>query len=269
MCEQLKYKKIKSGYSTKKLGSLWSFPKYFVFTLFLTGTALFLGGCAAIPLSAEHAGSIHKIGVVSLLGNSIHGSFTGTTIFGNRIFDENASEIRMDETAESIVIKEIRAGGRYSAVALPQERAEALAKSQAANGWRTRLYGAHSNDLNEQAVLIARAHQVDAVIFIIPVSESEAPVPRNGWGIAGTNHFGLTSFMAYVNSQVKLMDGHTGKVLAETLNKEVAAAAAPKGFPWKDGYSQYSASEKELIRNQLHTILETTLPKELQAMNLR
>jgi len=270
MCEQLKCKKIVSVILNQTRGSLWPFPKQFDVVFFLIGAALFFGGCAAVPLGAEHRASIHKIGVVSLLGNSIHGSFTGTTIFGNRVFDEHAPEIRMDERAESIVIQEIRAGGLFSAVALPQERAAAFACNQAAHAdWRTLLYGAHSNDLNEQAVRLTRAHQLDAVVFIVPQIESETPVPRNGWGIAGANCFGLTRFLAYVNSQVVLMDGKTGKVLAQTLNGDLPKADSLKGFPWKDGYSNYTVSEKEMIRNHLYSILETSLPRELQAMKLR
>lgn len=215
---------------------------------FLLFTTLFLSGCASSLTPADKA-RIRRVGVVSLVGDSIRGSYVGLTVFNNEYYDAAVPDFALDQILETESAHSIGSGG----VALPMERAalESAAK------YRSILAGGAPYDLSRAKggiQNIAAQRKLDAVAIWTPTVFEDYGMRLRGASLsAGT--FGR-KMGAGIYAVMDVYDGATGMRLARNVGNVAhlgGFGAADPGIldiRWRDKFEQFTPEERATIRSE-------------------
>jgi hypothetical protein len=126
----------------------------FTFFLFL----FLLVGCATIkPIPQEELNAIHKIGVVSILGDNLKIRFIGTTIFNN--FDKDVSVIdwKIDKYVVDTLDEEITQSTSMSFQSVEYDIRPLLITYDKGN---------HSDQVKNELEALSKKNELDALIFV-------------------------------------------------------------------------------------------------------
>ena len=84
-----------------------------------------LGACDTLDLkrtvSEDNLATLHRVGVVSLIGDDLHVVTRGLTVFGNSAFDATLPEWQIDATAQDRVLADLSRNPAFQSVRLERE----------------------------------------------------------------------------------------------------------------------------------------------------
>lgn len=187
---------------------------------------LLLANCAALDMKRgvndENKAKIHKVAVISLLGDKFHNIHIGTTAFTN---EESVHQVNwgIDDYATAIAVDKLKATGRYEVVALkptPQLQS-AIEQNNDHPISIIDLFTDHADTSGLQTQLAQSG--ADTAIIINPVYYDNAPFLRPGYGLFEKNTIGLTAECEYAQFVVMAYD-----------------VANKKNFGWQWGFNTWS-----------------------------
>lgn len=233
-----------------------------VFTIFLV--ALVLSACAAPKLTAEQAGSIKKIGIVSLLPQEVKYRKIGITVFNNEFKSLPAGNV-FNVAARTSAEQFLRQSGKYE---VKQIEVDVAPMASRLNG-RSMVMSQNIERIDVEVVELAKANGVDAVIVVGENFDAE----RGVFGLA----MGLRAGLGDIRS-AGAMAGL--QVAGITARKEIflgwypsvgigRGVSRPESKPWayklEDNLDE--ATHAEVVR-VLRAAIENEVSAALAAANL-
>ena len=208
--------------------------------LLLLLASLYLTGCASSLTPADQA-RIKRVGVVSLVGDSVRGSYVGLTVFNNHYYDAPVPDFAIDQILEQETARAIGSG----AVALPMERE----RVRSAATYRQFFGGGVPYDMVRSAETlrtIASQRQLDAVLVWVPtIFEDHGARIRGVTLSAGI--FGGGKMGSGVNAVLDVFDGTTGRLLAANVGNTTMGKLTAR---WRDEFSNFTPEERAEIRGE-------------------
>lgn len=199
------------------------------------------------PVSPEELDRPMRVGVISTLGDTVHGAYIGFTIFNNEFFSANVPEWEVDAFTTNTVLKllEKRSGFEYSAI-----KRDALSSKP------------YSSELERELLAAAKQQAFDRVMVVYGERWDQLPQLTPAYGIFVRNALGLTQGCIYAIFRIRILDVATGKQVDQGLGGDgaVCHSERPPKIPFKNQFSHYSPEEKQAMR----TALESTLARSLQ-----
>jgi len=226
--------------------------------LLLPAAILVLGACAAVdiksPLSSEQLARVHKVAVVSLLGDT----FTGISIVAppmtEQHFTASVADWAEDEFVESQAASLLQEAGRFDVAVL------ARGKLSSAD-----LRADHARRLWD----LARDGGYDTVVSIWPSLSQNFPFYRPGYGYFEQTLLGVNHRCLYAAYTVEVYEVATQRRMtwewggAEPCRQDSAEALAYRG-----SLQPYSDVEKLQMRLGLESRLSETLGYALRKMGM-
>jgi len=212
---------------------------------------------ASDTLSEKDADSIHKVAVISALGDTLHLNNIGLTVFQNKVAEVAVPEWEMDDRVLAHALDALRADQRFSFEALNLARGTQLINL---NGPRTALRPAGRRQLIDQG----RLQGADAVLLIEVTGNSNDPTISPGFGLydrhaLGIEHVSICTSIALVLFRV---DGN--KVLA--LQAPNPLTQVSLGWPIKTTWDDLEPPAKKMIQDAIVQAMYARVDSSLQAM---
>jgi hypothetical protein len=206
--------------------------------LVLLLVSIFYSGCASTLTSADKS-RIRRVGVISLVGDSVRGSYVGLTVFGNENYDALMPDLALDQIIETETARSIGSGS----VALPMER-EAV---RSAAGYTRFFAGTAPYDVSRAAGVIraiAAQRKLDALAIWTPTVFEDYGLRLRGASLS-SGTFQKNVMNAGLLAVMDVYDGPTGKRLAGNIG-----TGSPGTFsvPWRDKFEQFTPDERAAIR---------------------
>jgi len=189
--------------------------------------AVLLSACAAPKLSPEQAGTIKRVGVISLMPQEVKYRKIGITVFNNEFKSMPVDDV-FNDTARATVERFLRKSGKYQVTQI-QVDVPGMAKRLNARS----LVMVHNVErIDTEVAELAKKNGVDAVIVVAENFDSERGV------------FGLTMSMRAGLSDIRSSGAMAGLQMAGvTSSKEIFMArypavglgvpvSRPDGKPW-------------------------------------
>ncbi len=208
--------------------------------------SLFFSGCASTLAPADKA-RIHRVGVISLVGDSIRGSYVGMTVFNNEYYDAAVPDFALDQILETESARSIGSGS----VALPMER-EAV---RSAAGYTRFFGGTAPYDVSRAAGVIrgiAAQRKLDALAIWTPTVFEDHGMRLSGASLSA-GLFGK-KMGAGIHAVMGVYDGATGTRLAGNIGSVSNGGAWGSASPgildirWRDKFDQFTPQEREALR---------------------
>lgn len=175
--------------------------------------ALLLSACAAPKLSPQQAGSIKRVGVVSLMPQAVSYRKIGITVFNNE-FKSLPTDDVFNATARASIESYLRSTGKYQVTQIPVD-APAMAGRLNAHS----LVMTHNIErIDTEIADLARKFGVDAVIIVADNFDSERGI------------FGLTMSMRAGFGDIREAGALAGiQMFGVMASKEIFMARYPAG----------------------------------------
>lgn len=207
---------------------------------------------SAASLSEPDAASVHRIAVVSSVGETFHGINIGITVFGNSAWDAPVPEWGVDAGVTDNILLVMKQRGRFPAEPLNL------------NGFKLPWLSRRSQDIDlpddARQALLERARQQGADALLMVMRNSLGTLHRPGFGLVRRNQPGLAAHpCVYVLFGAVLFRVSDGKRISSQVERpcEFEANRTKPQFVWKDAWEQYNATE--------HGALEAAVKHELDA----
>ena len=225
--------------------------------LVLSGTSV--AGLFSGSLSDRDAGSVHKIAVLSLLGNTLYLDTVGLTVFGNNSLHVEVPQWKMDAAVMEHVVQLLQGERRFSAEELT------LASDQV--GWKE-FGGFVGPSAAGRRSIVDQAHKQGADTVLLVVRETnphDGTIPP-GFGLhnrhlLGKDHVDLLASFAVVLIRV---DGD--KVLAQQHPDPLTPG--PASWPIKASWDQLPSDEQSALENSLKQAVFSRVDGVLASMKL-
>lgn len=252
--------------------------------LILCCSALFwLAGCATAPstLPAEKLASIRDVGVISLLGDDIHLTHIGLTVFGNTQTSHAVNDWEIDKHAMEVLQASLQKTGTYQAREITFDRA-ALMQVYTDSVYSPVDFKLVAAELAE----IAQAHGIDTFVVVTRYSAQD-PVGHRSVYYEGAGLFSsgigdaLIKVAPYVWYKLDVVDGKTAQVVASTRGtvkqKNPGLFGPEYTLPyeevdkswWNEDFNAMSETQKNQLRDKLKELLSDSLPHTLEEINLK
>jgi len=209
----------------------------------IAAAVLLLVGCAQMKQSEERRlTTVQRLGIVSLLGDTFHGTHIGITVFENVNFDVAVPAWRIDAHVEDVLARHVRGrhGLEAARIQLPAElRAKLL---EPANP----LLGRDFSPLFAEA----RRQGFSTVLLVRSTAYQNDPLRKPGFGyfqrrsMVGVHGcaYGLYILGLYNAETADHYGWERGPLYCQ------GAAAAPT---FKDRWEDYPVGEREMMREQV------------------
>jgi hypothetical protein len=191
----------------------------------------------ALPgkIKSTEMNAVRKIAVVSELGNTFKGSFTATTIIGNKNFKADVSDWQVDAVLVETAISTLQRTGR-TAFALPASDVKP--------------------DIQQQ-LESARVNGADSLILVSPSRyDNQADFPE-GYGLHRRKIFHIDKTCVYSLFTVKIYNTTTGKPIGWTWSFPVShgtiSCTEGADIVWKDDFSKFTVEERKNLRRSILT----------------
>jgi hypothetical protein len=189
-----------------------------------------------LAVSDNEAEGIDRMAVVSVLGDTFHGIFVGTTAFGNSEFDAEVSHWGIDALVTDHVLAAMTERGQFPAEPLDLGDVS-----------RASLYaGPDDAYLPREAVSrlmeLARKQGVDALLIVQRSRSDNSPFHKPGYGLYKKTTFGLVRQCAYALFDVGVY--RTGDGARIAFRYAVPCETGRDTTPVKASFEQYSAEEQ-------------------------
>lgn len=231
-------------------------------------TLILLGGCVSSRISDAARNGLGRTGVISLLGDTFHGSYSGTTVFNDRSYDANVASWSIDQDTSEYVRAELVAKGI---------RAEDLIVSPAAREAfhgddKGEFYGAdgkvQSNYDELCRTALRQGYDTLVIITGAQVANQYGPPLKPGYGLFVRAVLGITSRFPYAQFMIRVVDLKTEKQLARVLSQATEARPS-ETIPWKDDFEGYSAEEQVALKSAVESHIRREVDRMLVQLNLR
>jgi len=224
----------------------------------LPATVLALCACAAVdlkvPLSGEQLARVHKVAVVSLLGDT----FTGISIvappMAEQHFTATVADWAEDQFVESQAASLLQESGRFDAKVLARGK---LGSAELRADHARRLWD------------LAREQGYDTVVSVWPSVDQNFPFYRPGYGYFEQTLLGVNHRCLYAAYTVEVYDVATQRRMtwewggAEPCRQDSAEALAYRG-----SLEPYTDVEKLQMRLGLESRFSETLAYALKKMGM-
>ncbi|HLW25954.1 MAG TPA: hypothetical protein VKT22_16485 [Steroidobacteraceae bacterium] len=172
-----------------------------------TSDSAFAGLFASSSLSEKDAASIHKIAVISALGNTLHLDNIGLTVFQNKVAEVLVPEWKVDDHLSARVLDLLRADQRFSFEVLNLPPGTQLMNL---DGPRTALRPVGRRQLIDQG----RLQSVDAVLLIEVSGNPNGPTISPGFGLYNQRALGYEQVLICTAIALALFRVDGNKLLA-------------------------------------------------------
>lgn len=230
--------------------------------------ALLFASCASPKITAAQKASLRRVGVVSIMGDEVHGAFRGTTAFGNREHADIAPDFAIDQVAEQAATRRLASAG-IQARPLPSARATLKQNPPPAS------YGldvAFTKEKEARASALVRqicaANNVDGLAIIKPGvfgPNDLTPVRMEGVGRSGANVFGMKSHGVFTILNVLVYD-RAGTRL--TIGGSWPGGEQIEEFGWRERLADYPPAERAVIREKIQAALDKNVSGQLERVGL-
>lgn len=221
------------------------------------GVLVSLGGCVNTRISDAEVRGLGRVGVVSLLGDTFHGIYIGTTVFNNSGYDADVADWQIDpDTAEYVQAKLEKDGIRAEILQTQPAQREIFYR------------GGRNAEPDYGAICQAASEQNYATVVVIARSRSEdEPEFKPGYGLQMRSLLGLSRRYPYAEFVIRVFDVKTEKQLAVGIGPPIEMNSS-NALHWKSHFDEYSPQEKLAIKAGIEDHIRHQIDRELDKMNL-
>lgn len=233
--------------------------------------AILLAGCATThPIKPEKLSSISRVSAVSLLGNELHVTFSGTTIFTNKWLKTDVTNWHIDDFVQEAIEKTIVADGRFSYVDISPDTDTMM-----------KVYGskevspccARDYDLSlirDEIQRISSEYGIDTLILVLESDLQDATgnweaTQRAGYGLYQETFLGLKQTFTHIYIRVIVVDTSNLQELSSNLR---AGGETIDNRYWKSAFETLAPEEKQFIERSIKVQLWENLITALKKMRL-
>lgn len=229
---------------------------------FILFACLFLFGCAGTTsrsvIDISKTSKIKSIAVVSLLGNDFHAIKIGLTVFNNEYYESDVSGWSVDQFAEQEILKYLNYRQNFHGKTLtyePNFRQEFLEKSK--NPFKNQYL---------DVIDLAKKQGANTVIFVEPVTSSNSPLLKPGYGFVEQNKPPFSPIRSpYFAAIIRIISVDDGELLGW---RWITSPGIDQSIKWKGRLENYSPDEIGQIRKTLLNGLGESLRTSLKEMGL-
>jgi hypothetical protein len=210
---------------------------------------LTLSGCAALdlkrPINDDDKAKLKKVGVISLLGDTFHGSSVGTTVFNNTYFTAQVPEWDVDGFAATHALAILRENDRFQSdlISHPNLRAEQLSANKSQLVWE-----------------LAERQGFDTVVSIWPSVSENYPWFQPGYGFLERSFLGMSKRCEYAGYVVEAYNVASRKRIAWEWGGDMPCRmGSEQQLPFKEKFEDYSDDDKRVMRGGLEDRIAETL----------
>jgi hypothetical protein len=225
----------------------------------VVAAALALGACAAMDLkqslTEQERSAMHKVGVVSLLGDKVNGVFVGTTPLNNQHFAAPVAHWNIDAFVVAQIVQLLGQPGAHFAVgeiAHPGLDADALRADRARLLWET-----------------AQSQGFDTVVSVWPTVSENFPFFKPGYGLYDNTLLGHSHRCLYASYTVEIYDVASRRRLAWEWGGESPCHLEDEGgIAYRDGFDNFTEPQKRAILAGVQARIAQSLPYALNHLDL-
>ena len=211
-------------------------------------------------LSDEGAAGMHRLAIICLLGDELHGRKVGITVFSNAEFDAHVASWNIDSTAAEWMLSLARDGGRFREVALLHPDSATLAAVYSGKGRRERVEP-------EGLLAFAAAQEFDAVLVLHRNYYENEPFAEPGLTLLNRRAPGLDRTIPCVAGNLRLFNSRTGKVLAYSGSEDYCPRLdLPAG--WRESWESYAPGEQSAIEAAFKDTLQRRIRAAFTVMRI-
>jgi hypothetical protein len=226
--------------------------------LLLPLTVMVLGACAAVdikrPLSGEQLAQVHKVVVVSLLGDTFNGISIDAPTIKEQDFTASVADWAEDQFIESQTLSLLQETRRFDVAVLAHGK---LGSAE--------LRADHARRVWE----LAREQGFDTVVSIWPSVSQNFPFYKAGYGYFEQTLMGVTHRCLYAAYTVEVYDVATQRRMAwEWGGAEPCRQDSAQALSYRGSLETYSDVEKLQMRLGLESRFSETLAYALTKMGM-
>jgi hypothetical protein len=216
-----------------------------VFFLVFATASPAIAGLFSTALSADDAAQLKHVAVVSSLGDILHASQVGVTVFGNKAFDASVSNWALDASMRTYLLDKIVASGRINGSVEPLVTPTAEQKS---------------------ILALAREGNFDTVVALVPFQNLHDPRLPTGPGLLRRKLPGVDKLYACNSMVMRIWRVNDGKQIGysfvDPCTKEPIAGV------WHDNWNEFTDEEKRSILDLVRSFAEQQILIALRAVRL-
>ncbi len=215
-----------------------------------------------IHLSDKDAVSIHKVAVVSLLGDTLHLDTIGLTVFGNSAVDVPIAEWGIDASVVSHTVERIGAAARYSA--------EPLNVPPSGIGWEKRFNGFEgiSREGKRTMMELAQAQGADTVVAIVRETKSNNRLLRAGLGLVRHRLFGRERVNTVAACSVSIYRVPDLDILGQDHPDPFIVQPTSVAWPLTSTWDDVAPEDKKRIEESIRAFASKVVDGALQKLKL-
>lgn len=233
-------------------------------------TILLIGCVGTVPIKSEQKANLHKIAVVSLLGDEFRFTKIGFTVFNNDTFAKDSSTWKLDNLIEKNIAETIiHTSPDIQIVQVPFDRTELFRIYKPAESFGTyQSLDRIDSELKKKTT----ETPVDAIILVHNNMDQD-PIGRTSVPIAGYGVYYRS--MPFVDPFIKpfalfsivALDGKTLKPISEKYVRGISAAYGKSKISWddqlKNNMSDQLSSE---FRSEIEALIKNNIKSGLKEM---
>ncbi|HVT51412.1 MAG TPA: hypothetical protein VHE77_07590 [Dongiaceae bacterium] len=226
-----------------------------------------LAGCATAPaeVSPEAAAKLKTVGVISLIGGSLHYEQLSLTAFSNEQFEYPAAAFGIDPFAADCIAKDL--AGRYAV------RPVRFNPADFADDKITLKDESGALDSGEPigAVIRAKAQPNDLDAYVV-LTNAREPIGNSnqiqtGIGMRRQHRLLWHDYYTHAIYDVTVVDGHTGKLIAQTSTPAWGGEEVDESY-WPFDEDNVSADQAKKVADSDKKAIQDSLPAALKSLNL-
>lgn len=216
-------------------------------------------GLFSSKLSDGDAAGIHKVAVLSCLGDTLYVDSIGLTAFNNKGFQAPVPQWNMDSSITEHVTEMMRLRGRWPA--------EALNIGFEQLGWHQfGGYSGFSHEGRHRMVEQARAQGADAVLVVCREENPHDSHVKAGFGLYSHSLLGKEHQSLLASYYVMILGVPSDKVLAQQHPDPLVPQKT--ALPMRASWELYTPEEQAGLESDLRKFIYSGLDQALETMNV-
>jgi hypothetical protein len=212
-------------------------------------------GAGMFGPSEKDLSPLHRVGVVSLLGDSFHSVVVGTTIFQNTSNDFPVSQWNIDAFTREEAVRLLEEKGRFKGEPLQLDGLDERTLYKKPDDYAISTAGA------EKLLAMARQQGLDGVLIIERYLWRDFSFYTPGFGVMKRTMFGKSGGCVYASMLLNIYSVNSG--LSVVARPVVPCKGLDLIFEPRATLDAYSAEEQvalaAAVKAQIHKGLESTL----------
>ncbi len=254
------------------------YPLVLCITLILALTACATPDVVIHPSAKEKLDGSQEIGVISLLGDKLAGTYLATLVFGNKFVSRSVQAWEMDNFVRHLIKQGLEEGKKYTYIDISYNTDDL----STAYGVSPDFFSNDSSFFQIKSVKdhFKRIHEDYSLNLLILVVRDKSvlqipdcftacgPWPVEGYGIFQDAGFGMRATAAHAMVQIRVIDAATAEVLASTANLGVSGAKRIPDSYRKDDMSDLSDEELKFLEKTIKELVRTQITWALRKVNI-